>query len=238
MAQVGQNHSLPLLAIQQMRVFCPESWPQIPGIDYSAEISLRSILPKIGQQAHAFFYSDDLPVGEVVYVLWQPPYTAINGWSEAPSEIAKSFILTVRAGHPSKLRAHQYRYEFEVIACEPLLPKIRATSGNWALEECLDTTKRPPKVFLIWEEVSWCGIANVDGIKYVCANTSTEAHLELLMEEVDGEINGLLSIHYNPGGEYCYFGWRKLSANESSAVKGAMKQAVQLNDSCKEYLRA
>ncbi|WP_426321464.1 hypothetical protein [Pseudoduganella sp. R-43] len=222
----------------KMRIFCPESWPQIAGIDYSAEISLNQILPKAGQQAHAFFFSEDLPVGEVTHLLWQPPYTAINGWSEAPSEIAKSFVLTIRAGPPLKLHAHQYRYEFDVIACEPLLSKLRATPGNWTLEECLDTTKIPPKASLIWEEVSWCGVASVDGIKYVCANTSTEAHMELLMEEIDGEIHGLFSIHYDPGGEYCYLGWRKLSMNESSAVKGAMRQAVQLNDSCTDYLRA
>lgn len=220
-----------------MRVFCPESWPQLPGVDYSAEISLTAILPKVGQQTHALFFAEDLlPAGEVACLLWKPPLTAINGWDERPSEIAESFIVAARAGHASMIDAHQYRYDFEVVSCEPLLPKLRTLSGDWTLKECLDTTRFRPKLIVIWEEVSWCGIADVDGLKYISANTSTEAQMELLVEEVEGEFFGLLSTHYDPGGEDCYLGRRKFSKRESSAVKAALKQAVSLVDKYEDYL--
>lgn len=219
-----------------MRVFCPESWPQVPGVNYSAEISLTEVLPKAGQQTHAFFFSEDLPVTDVTDLLWKPPFTAINGWSDQPSEIARSFLVTARARRASSIQAHLYRYDLEVIACEPLIAQLRALPGEWELETCLNTGTVPPKEFLMWEEVSWCGIADIHGLKYISASTSGEAYMELLVEEMDGEMFGLLSTHLDPGGEYSYLGRRKLSQRERSAVEAAMKQAVQLVDSHMGYL--
>lgn len=219
-----------------MRVFCPESWPQVPGVNYSAEISLTAVLPKAGQQTHAFFFSEDLPVTDVSYLLWKPPYTAINGWSVQPSEIAKSFLVTARARRASLTQAHLYRYELEVISCEPLVSQLGAFPGEWKLETCLNMGTVPPKEFLMWEEVSWCGIAEIDGLKYISANTSAEAYMELLVEEMDGDMFGLLSTHLDHGGEYSYLGRRKLSQHERKAVEAAMKRAVQLVDSHTGYL--
>lgn len=88
----------------------------------------------------------------------------------------------------------------------------------------------------MWEEVSWCGIADMDGLMYLSASTSTEAHMELLVEKIDDEFFGLLSTHYAPGGAYCYFGRRKLSNHERSAIEAAINQAVQLVDSDRQYL--
>ncbi|MYM27435.1 hypothetical protein GTP58_03775 [Duganella sp. CY15W] len=218
-----------------MKVYCPESWPKIPGIDYSDEISLAAIFPKAGELTYAFFFTE-VPVGEIIRLIWMPPFTAINGWSEQPSEIAKSFIVTAMVSRASMSDTRQYRYDFEVLSCEPLLPVLRTIPGDWTLEKCLDTRTVPPTTFLIWEEASWCGIADIHGLKYICASTSAEAHLELLVEEVNGEIFGLFSSHFDPGGEYCFIGRRKLSEHEAVAVEAAMKQAVQLADSHNEYL--
>lgn len=217
-----------------MKVYFPESWQQFPEIDYSGEISLAAILPRAGQLSYAFF-STEVPVGEIIRLIWTPPFTAINGWSEQPSEIAKSFIVTARVNRASMSNTRQYRYDFEVLSREPLFPAIRTILGDWTLEECLDTRTAPPTTFLIWEKASWCGIADTHGLKYICA-TSGEAHMELLVEKVNGEIFGLFSNHFDPGGEYCYVGRRKLSEHEAIAVDAAMKRAVQLADSHKEYL--
>ncbi|WP_150119057.1 hypothetical protein [Massilia sp. NR 4-1] len=203
-------------------------------MDYSAEISLAEILPQAGQQTYAFFGTDDLQVDEAVNILWKPPFTAINGWSEQPTEIVMSYIVAVKITCAWERCHFLYRYDFEVISCEPMCPKIRAICGDWTLEECVDTIQN--RTFFLWEEASWCGSAEVDGLKYICANTSTESQMELLVEEIDGDMFGLLSTHIDPGGEYSYLGRRKFSKNEEVAVRKAIEQAAQLSDTYKKYL--
>lgn len=145
--------------------------------------------------------------------------------------------MTVRAGHPSKTGNHQYRYDLDVIDCEPLLPKLKALAGDWALQECLDLSMAPPRKYLIWEQVFWCGIGEVDGLTYISASASCETQMELLIEEVDGELFGLLYTHSSPGGDYCHLGRRKFSERERSVIDASMKQAVPLVDSYGDYLR-
>ncbi|AKU21438.1 hypothetical protein ACZ75_08065 [Massilia sp. NR 4-1] len=60
--------------------------------------------------------------------------------------------------------------------------------------------------------------------------------MELLVEEIDGDMFGLLSTHIDPGGEYSYLGRRKFSKNEEVAVRKAIEQAAQLSDTYKKYL--
>ena len=218
-----------------MRVFCPASWPQVPGVDYSARISLGAILPATGQRAHAFFSRDGLPSGSVSHLIWQPPLSSWNGWSEQPSEIAHSYLLTARAGTASMADDHQYRYDFEVAACAPLLPALRAFAGDWALESVLDMTTVPPTSSLIWEEADGCGRAEIAGLTYLSAR-APETYLELLVETVDGDMFGLLSTHLCPGWEEYYVGRRKLSQAERGAVERALDNAVRLADTCAPYL--
>jgi len=218
-----------------MRVFFPEAWPQVPGVDYSASIPLGAILPRKGQWTHAFFNRDKLPSGRVTRIVWQPPISTYNGWDEQPSEIAQSYLLTVRAGMVSMIDAHQYRYDFEVIACEPLLPALRTFAGDWTLESVLDCTMVPPTSFLIWETTYGCGIADVAGLKYLSARAS-ETYLELLVEYVDGDMFGLLSTHLCPGWDEYHIGRRKLSQRERSALEAVMQKAVPLVDACAPYL--
>ena len=218
-----------------MRVFFPESWSQVPGVDYSASIPLAAILPRNGQWTHAFFGRDKLPSGRVAHIVWQPPISTYNGCEEQPSEIAQSYLLTVRAGMVSMIDAHRYRYDFEVITCEPLLPALRAFEGDWALESMMDGTTVPPTSCLIWETTYGCGIADVAGLKYLSGRAS-ETYLELLIEYVDGDMFGLLSTHLCPGWDEYYIGRRKLSPRERSGVEAVMQKAVPLVDACVPYL--
>ncbi|WP_256080927.1 hypothetical protein [Massilia sp. YIM B04103] len=195
---------------------------------------MAAILPQAGQQTYAFFGTDALQVDEIANILWKPPFTAINGWSEQPAEIVMSYIVAAKVTRASERHHFQYRYDFEVISCEPMFPKLRTVRGDWTLEEYLDTLQN--RTCFLWEEASWCGSADVDGLKYICAHTSTESHMELLVEEIDGDMFGLLSTHIDPGGEYCYLGRRKFSKHEETAVRKAIDQAAQLVDTYKKYL--
>jgi hypothetical protein len=218
-----------------MRVFCPESWPQVPGVDYAARISLGAIRPRTGERTHAFFSRDGLPSGSAAHLIWQPPFASWNGWSEQPSEIAHSYLLTARTGAASTVDGGRYRYDFEVAACAPLLPALRAFAGDWALERVLDTTTVPPTSSLIWGEADGCGRAEIAGLTYLSARVP-ETYLELLVETVDGEMFGLLSTHLCPGWDEYHIGRRKLSQQERGAVERALDNAVQLVDTCAPYL--
>lgn len=223
-----------------MKIYSPESWLQIPGIDYgAASILLSAVLPKSGQSVSAYFSSRErMPVGDVASILWCPPFSALNGWSEQPSEIAHSFLVLANIVRVSSDQ-HQQRYDLEVISIEPLLPKLKALYGmgvDWEMPSVLDTRTVPPTVFLTWDEVTWCGVADIDGLKYIVANTSAEAHMELIVDEVDGALFGLFFAHSDPGGSSCNIGRRKLTTEECRAVRGAMQKSVQLLDSYTPYL--
>jgi hypothetical protein len=73
-----------------MKISCPEAWLRAPGVDYGASsISLNANSPKPGQPASVVFaLADRSRVGDVVTLLY--------GWSEQPSEIAKSLLVTAK----------------------------------------------------------------------------------------------------------------------------------------------
>jgi len=51
----------------------------------------------------------------------------------------------------------------------------------------------------LWDDVLWCGKANVKGLIYVAATTRSEAFMEMLLDQENDELIGLFSLHVNPG---------------------------------------
>jgi len=208
----------------------------VPGVDYAADISLAAIRPRPGQWTHAIFGRDALPSGRVPRIIWKPPITSYNGWTEQPSEIAQSCLLTARTGILSKIDAHHFRYDFEVLACEPLLPALQALVADWTLQNDWDGSTVSPQWLREWEEVDGCAVADIDGFRYLSARL-WETSLELLVQSINGEMFALLSTNSGPGGDYCFAGRRRFSAHERGIVEAALKDTVRLTDSCQPYLR-
>lgn len=225
-----------------MKIYWPAIWSPAPGVDYSADaLSLAAILPVAGQTRTAFFsYPEELPSpAPSVYLLWQPPHSMYNGWDEQPSEIASSFLLEAKVLRMAERGPDGQGYEVEILAHQAFLPTLKAMQGfdaDWELSQIYDATQTPPRILLNWDEVHWCGMAQIAGLIYIAANTRAESHLELIMEEVDGELIGLFHYHVNPGGAECDLGRRKLSAKESRSVRAAMRKAHPLVDRGRPYL--
>ena len=210
----------------------PLGWCNVPGIDYSAAtIDLQAIVPNAGEKAWARFdRRDTVQAGDTVQLLWCPPVSAVNGWSEQPSEIALSYLLTALV-----LSSMGDTYELDILGSERLLPMLRSLprdQGAWALQQ---VGGEVGQIFAL-EEACWSASAVVDGLTYLNACTPFEAHMELLLEVIGDEVVGLFSAHVDPGGAFYSFGRRKLEGRELKAVEQVLKIAQPLKDSQGRYL--
>lgn len=210
----------------------PLDWCNVPGIDYSAPtLDLQAIVPKAGDKTWAQFdRHDNVQVGETVQLLWCPPLSAINGWSEQPSEIALSYLLTALV-----LSSMGDTYELDILGSERLLPMLRSLphdQGAWALQQVGGEEAQ----IIALEEACWSASAVVEGLTYLSACTPFEAHMELLLEVTGDEVVGLFSAHVDPGGAFYSFGRRKLEGRERKAVEQVLKVAQPLKDSQGRYL--
>jgi len=231
-----------------VHTYFPTFWPNGPDVDHSAAmVHLHDLLPAVGTTTVAYFDRHDrVPVGETVRLIWTPPVSDLNGWSEQPSEIAMSYLLIANvlsdAGVPTRterdprfLHEGKQTYELEILSCERLLSALKASpadSGEWRLQ----SIGGERGVHLAWDEVSWCGKASVEGLTYLTASTRHEAHLELLLELDGDEITGLFSLHIDPGGSFFDFGRQRLTAVEKRSVQQALDRADPLHDTQSAYL--
>lgn len=101
-----------------MNTYLPLFWATDLGIDYGAPtLYLRDLLPAVGQNTLAAFdWQAHLTPGETLQLIWCPPVSDLNGWSEQPSEIALSHLLRARVirALPSAANAHGLR---GIVAC-------------------------------------------------------------------------------------------------------------------------
>lgn len=212
----------------------PLGWRNVPGIDYSAPtIDLQAIVPKAGEKAWAQFdRHDSVQVGETVQLLWCPPLSAVNGWSEQPSEIAQSYLLKAKM-----LCSRGDSHELDILGSEQLLPMLRSLpreQSAWALQQ---VAGEEAQIFAL-EEACWSACAVVEGLTYLSACTPFEAHMDLLLEVTGDEVVGLFSAHVDPGGAFYSFGRRKLEGRERKAVEQVLKIARPLKDLHDNYLRS
>ncbi|EPL05026.1 hypothetical protein [Pseudomonas sp. CF161] len=216
-----------------MKTYLPLFWATDLGIDYGAPtLYLHDLLPAVGQNTLAAFdWQAHLTPGETVQLIWCPPVSDLNGWSEQPSEIALSHLLRARVirALPVAANAHgllhgKYRYEFEVLACEALLPVLRALPPA------------PDAWHLSWDEVRVCGRAEVAGLIYLTASAPYETFMEMLLEQDGEQLTGLFSLHMNPGSSTCDLGRKRLVGDELRAIRHALDIARPLKDTQAAYI--
>ncbi|MCW2293650.1 hypothetical protein M2262_003700 [Pseudomonas sp. BIGb0408] len=231
-----------------MKTYCPIFWPNSPNIDHRAPtVALEALLPSVPGTAFAHFDKDDQPcMGETIRLIWCPPVSDLNGWSEQPSEIASSYLLTARVISPGSAAMrtaedanfaliHTQRYQLEILSRERLIPALEGLAqgtSTWSLH----TIWTEEGSMLAWDEVSWCGKSTVEGLTYLVANTRNEAHMELLLEQTGEELTGLFSSHMTPGGTHYGLGRKRFTAQELQAVKHALNIARPLHDTQPAYL--
>lgn len=227
-----------------MNTYLPLFWATDLGIDCGAPtLYLRDLLPAVGQNTLAAFdWQAHLTPGETLQLIWCPPVSDLNGWSEQPSEIALSHLLRARVirALPGAANAHgmlhgKYRYEFEVLACEALLPVLRAlppAPDAWHLPQV--GTARGTR--LSWDEVRVCGRAEVAGLIYLTASSPHETYMEMLLEDDGEQLTGLFSLHMDPGSSTCDLGRKRLAGDELRAIRRALDIARPLKDTQAAYI--
>jgi hypothetical protein len=235
---------------RSLNIYAPIFWPNAPGIDHrAATLALDALLPAAGSTTLAFFDQQDaLHVGDAIGVIWCPTVSDLNGWSEQPSEIAASYLLSAtvvsagRAAQPSArdpnfIHRGKLEYDLQIHSRDRLIPALQATqpdSGAWRLQ----AIGTPNGSLLAWDEIVWAGQATVEGLIYLAATTGHETYLELLIEP-DGEaFTGLFSLHMSPGGTDYGLGRRHFSSDELRAVRHALALAKPLHDTQPAYLTA
>ncbi|CUI07180.1 hypothetical protein [Massilia antarctica] len=234
------------LSLSPMAIHCPDIWFRDPRIDYGARtISMAAILPRVGARMSAGFTPITcLRAGDVKTLLWKPPISELNGWSEQPSEIAQSYLVGARIikvaveGDHLPGSSHLYRHDLDILSCVPLLPTLRQLDdgvNNWSLARIGHGYVTPPTFSLVWDEVHWCGTAAIDGLIYI-VGTAWESHMELIVEEIDDKLFGLFNGYMNPGGGSYDLGRCRLDEREQKSIRQAIHKSHRLADTFPAYL--
>lgn len=227
------------------RTCAPLFWSTDLGIDYGAPtLRLSELLPVVGAQSSAFFEQQErILIGDTLQLIWSPPVADLNGWSEQPSEIALSQLLRVRITGPAPepptprnaLYHGRHRYRFLVLSCQPLPAALRAqplAPHAWHMP----LIENGQGSCLTWEAIDNCSRAEVQGLIYLSAYRRHETYMEMFIEDVGGQLFGLLSVHLGPGGDDYDFGRRLLEGAELRAIRRALDMARPLKDSQPGYL--
>ncbi len=216
---------------RSMKICFPTFWSKDSGIDYTAPVlDLNDLVPGIGQRALARFdHLEPITIGETLQVVWCPPVSDLNSWSEQPSEIAQSFLLTAKVVGPAL--SDLCRYELEILTCERFVSVLRALAEDVQTQQGFIHLDR-----LAWDEGTWAGSATVEEFTYLTANTSHEAFMELIVKVTGSEVIGLFSLHIDPGGVFCRMSGTPLTGAELANFKRTLAIARPLHDSQAPYL--
>lgn len=249
-----------------MKIRVPVLWGRPADLDYDAkQLKLSEIQPKTGQTIHVYFSEDDSPVyKENPHVLWKPPLTEMNGWSEQPSDISHSYVVTgqlkflrqVPRGNDDvtpleRMIEESLEYELLITNVRPLLKvcdTVKSTSpelwqeryGSKTLSGLLKVQNNREALFdyvndTEWKEVYWAGTANVGSYIYLIFQ-HYEVHYEVLLQQEGNQ----LFVHYFSLDMYrqtdrCIT-CKKLPDKENEGIKSLMARAIALKDSFGDYL--
>ncbi|MFZ6873296.1 hypothetical protein ACO0LF_14675 [Undibacterium sp. Di27W] len=249
-----------------MKIRLPVLWGRLADVDYGAkQLKLSEILPKTGQTINVYFSEDDSPVyKENPHVLWKPPLTEMNGWSEQPSDILHSYIVTgqvkflrqvLRSNDDvtplEKMVEKSLEYELLITDVQPLLKMCDAVKnmspelwqeryGSKTLSGLLQVQNNREALFNYingteWAEVRWAGTAKAGNYLYLIFNRY-EVHYETLLQQ-EGE---QLFVHYFSFATYRqsdrYIARKKLLTKENEGIKSLLARAAELKDGFGDYL--
>lgn|GEM_PF-1399638 len=248
------------------KIRLPVLWGRPVDVDYGAEqLKLSEILPKTGQTIKVYFSEDDSPAyKENPHVLWKPPVTEMNGWSEQPSDILHSYIVTgqltflrqVPQGNKDatpleRMLEKSLEYELLITDVQPLLKMCDAVKmmlpelwqeryGSKTPSGLLQVLNNREALFEYvndteWTEVYWAGTAKAGNYIYLIFQ-HYEVHYEALLQKEENQ----LFVHYFSLDMYRQtersIMRKKLATRENEGIKSLIARAVVLNDSFGDYL--
>lgn len=227
-----------------MKTYCPSYWTRSASVDYSAaQLLLSDIAPRPGETVSVFLPDEQRPSdGEIVQLIWMPPFSEMNGWSEQPSEIKHSYMIigtirkteiqtrTLQSPEIQKLIiSRSIEWQFDIVERTPFIQACaQAASIN-------PGEPSPASSILFLEAPHWSGVAVVQGYTYLCA-TLYESHIQLLLKQEAGTLVSYFQEHTYPGGFQIEVGRRSLPSTETLKYQEIVNKANALKDTFEAYL--
>lgn len=195
-----------------MKVHIPTLWNHAPSVDYSADsIELARIVPRSGARRRVYLSkSEDIADGQKITCIWSPPASEVNGWTEQPSEIALSYVVTGIAhlapsapGYEDIGEVDYFRYvagtylgvDIDVHHVRPLIETLTLSAPDSMFRlPTLGTISG--KSIPLWLDSEGVSCAKVAGYIYLFT-TSCETLLQALVRKTEKTI--ILGFHeYSP----------------------------------------
>jgi hypothetical protein len=213
---------------------------------------LAQIVPRRGEMRRAYVEAQaGLGDGDTACLLWQPPYSEINGWSEQPSEIGLSLVVTgqvrrvgeATAGAPGAaaldaIIARRVEFEVWVLDCRPLLeicaqPQAAGPAGSdagaWDFPRVRTSSGGAQRSENLWSHARWCGSAQVQGFIYLSA-VAQESNLDLLLRHDQGAWLACYHEFAWPGQSGAHAGAQVLQGEDLDVIERCLERAQPLHD--------
>jgi len=193
-------------------------------LSWNERIDLEAIVPKIGNSypIELTWNEDYAHIGFVEF-LWRPPHSELNGWTDRPSEIFKSFIVGGELKISTRLRE---KFRFKVSSCTSLLDAIESYDGKTEFELPACGIENGGS-YILWERARNLSRAEIGKYIYI-SGTECETELEAILEMVGADL--FLVYHaYLPPAHYESILTRKLlSGNELRIISQALRDSSLL----------
>jgi hypothetical protein len=234
-----------------MKVYKPILWDAAPGVDYGADaIELARIVPRVGECRRAYLDKyDRIEDGQAISFVWSPPFSDVNGWSEQPSEIALSYIVSGTAHFKSSEAASQHikssgyfqhiasthlTVEIDVHGARPLIDTLALAEPDCKFSLPMLGSHTGGAVSL-WLDSRYINSANVAGYIYL-RSQNHETLLEALVRRTDEQVVLAYHHYWPPCESECFILNNHLGGDERSLFEHLISIAEPINDSYRRYL--
>ncbi len=234
-----------------MKVFKPILWDAACGVDYGADsIELARIVPRVGECRWVYLDKyDHLEDGQAISCIWSPPISDVNGWSEQPSEIALSYVVTGTAHLKSRETVSQHiqnseyfqhiastslPLEIDVQSARPLIDMLAlaAPDGTFSLPMLGTLTG---DTVPLWLDSKNINAAKVAGYIYLTTQNH-ETRLEALVRITDEQVVLAYHHYWPPCESECVILNNHLGGDERALFEHLISIAEPINDSSRPYL--
>ena len=190
-------------------------------LSWNERIDLETIVPKVGNSypIELTWNEDYTRIGFVEF-LWQPPHSELNGWTDRPSEIFKSFII---GGKLEISTRPGEKFRLKVSSCTSLLDAIESYKSETEFELPACGLENGDS-YVLWERAKNLSRAEIGKYIYI-SGTECETALEAILESVGADL--FLVYHaYLPPAHYETILTRKLlSGNELRIISQAIRNS-------------
>ncbi|MFM2477733.1 hypothetical protein [Celerinatantimonas sp. MCCC 1A17872] len=213
--------------------------------DFEVDQVDSQIIPKVGEQRIVYISLDSEPEkGKKYYVLWFPPYSAINGWDDNPNEIKRTHVvectLTYLESFPFTdeqinsfvdkwiIAKDKSKYQANILSVTPFLEFCENYEGHdyFSFQRCGypdGSTK------MIWELSREYQKAKFGSNLIYITGCVPEQFFSAVIDVSDStKCRVKFHEHYDPGIEQCLVINYELKGDELKFFKEAIENAIEL----------